>query len=718
MRMSIILLILLLLESRCISQNASGFDVNINAISKAGILLDKGWKFHAGDNVGWAGPEFNDSNWDTINPSKDIYDLPNVKKAEIGWFRIKLHVDSSLFNRPLSLIISQVGASEIYLNGRLIYRFGNVIAEYQIEKTSRLLNRPFSFRFDPQSVQTLAVRYSFNRKNFYVNYLFSNTCLQIILKDANAGFANYITFSQVDSYIDCLQIALFGLLALMSLFLYVSFRQQIAYFYFGIAFCAEFVQSALHIPPDIGTFTTSFFSACLFLSYIFSIISFFLLFESIFRLYFISRDWIYYLFIAYVIFSLGSFIFSYKLSGIFALILLLLSSVEILRVLIKAHRAGGSGAKILITSTTSFILLFLAFIIIYISGNVALAFIISSIAIINVPIGLAIFLVYEFARTGRSLQYRVTEVEELSRKTVAQEQEKQQLLAGQNEALEQRVVERTAALNQSLNHLKATQSQLIQSEKMASLGELTAGIAHEIQNPLNFVNNFSEVSNELVDEMNGELDKGDIEEAKAIAADIKQNLEKINHHGKRADAIVKGMLQHSRKSSGQKEPTDINALADEYLRLAYQGLRAKDKSFNPTLNTSFDATIRKVNIIPQDIGRVLLNLFNNAFYAVTERQQAEGEGYKPEVSVATKKVDGKVEIRVKDNGSGIPQEIIEKIFQPFFTTKPTGQGTGLGLSLSYDIINAHGGEIKAETEQGAGTTFVIELPLNKTNPSL
>ena len=266
-------------------------------------------------------------------------------------------------------------------------------------------------------------------------------------------------------------------------------------------------------------------------------------------------------------------------------------------------------------------------------------------------------------------------------------------------------------IQKAYNELKTTQSQLIQSEKMASLGELTAGIAHEIQNPLNFVNNFSEVSNELVDEMNVELDKGDIKEAKIIATDIKQNLEKINHHGKRADAIVKGMLQHSRSSSGQKEPTDINALCDEYLRLSYHGLRAKDKSFNATMKTDFDSTIEKINVIPQDIGRVVLNLINNAFYAVQERQKAEGVGFNPIVSVITKKVDGKVEIHVRDNGNGIPQKILDKIFQPFFTTKPTGQGTGLGLSLSYDIVKAHGGEIKVETKEGEGTEFIIQLPV-------
>jgi signal transduction histidine kinase len=259
--------------------------------------------------------------------------------------------------------------------------------------------------------------------------------------------------------------------------------------------------------------------------------------------------------------------------------------------------------------------------------------------------------------------------------------------------------------------LKETQHQLIQSEKMASLGQLTAGIAHEIQNPLNFVNNFSEVNTELLAEIKGEMDKGNIDDAKAIADDAIENQKKISHHGKRADAIVKGMLQHSRSSSGIKESTNINALADEYLRLAYYGLRAKDKTFNATTKNDFDETIGNINIIPQDMGRVILNLITNAFYAVAEKKKEQSEVYEPTVNVSTKKVKDRIEIRVADNGKGIPQNIIDKIFQPFFTTKPTGQGTGLGLSMSYDIVKAHGGEIKVETKENEGTTFIIQLPV-------
>jgi two-component system NtrC family sensor kinase len=252
---------------------------------------------------------------------------------------------------------------------------------------------------------------------------------------------------------------------------------------------------------------------------------------------------------------------------------------------------------------------------------------------------------------------------------------------------------------------------LVQSENMASLGELTAGIAHEIQNPLNFVNNFSEVSNELIDEMKTELQAGNMKEAAQLAESIKQNLEKITHHGKRADGIVKGMLQHSRAGSGQKEPTDINFLCDEYLRLAYHGYRAKEKSFNARFESNFDSTLPKVNVVAQDIGRVILNLINNAFYAVSEMKKLRGNGYQPTVSVVTKNLSDKIEISVTDNGIGVSEKVKEKIFQPFFTTKPTGQGTGLGLSLSYDIIKAHGGALEVNSTQGEGSEFVILLPV-------
>ena len=294
------------------------------------------------------------------------------------------------------------------------------------------------------------------------------------------------------------------------------------------------------------------------------------------------------------------------------------------------------------------------------------------------------------------------------------------------EELEQKrkaVEESKDALQKSLEELKAAQAQLIQSEKMASLGELTAGIAHEIQNPLNFVNNFSELSQELIGELKTAIAEGDYKTVEEISTLLSANLEKITHHGKRADSIVKGMLLHSRSSSGQKEATDINMLCDEYLRLAYHGIRAKEKDFNVTFATDFEANIPKANVIPQEIGRVVLNLINNAFYAVSEKTKSAGPGYQPTVTVSTRIINDEplirnpkfrnpqsIAIAIADNGNGIPDSIKAKIFQPFFTTKPTGQGTGLGLSLSYDIVRAHGGEIRVATREGEGSEFTIQIP--------
>jgi len=282
------------------------------------------------------------------------------------------------------------------------------------------------------------------------------------------------------------------------------------------------------------------------------------------------------------------------------------------------------------------------------------------------------------------------------------------LLTSQKNEIEQQKKQ----VEESMERLQSTQSQLVQAEKMASLGELTAGIAHEIQNPLNFVNNFAEINTELIDELKKEIEPAGIISANELVEDIKANSEKITHHGNRADAIVKSMLQHSRKTSAQKELTDINALCDEYMRLFYHGLRAKDKSFNAEYDTKFDTNLPLISVIPQDIGRVILNLINNAFYAVNARQKMEQDsGYKPLVTLTTSKQGDQVVIEVADNGTGMPEQVKEKIFQPFFTTKPTGEGTGLGLSLSYDIVTkGHGGSINVSTSTNQGTVFSVQLP--------
>ncbi|MBD0376672.1 MAG: GHKL domain-containing protein [Flavisolibacter sp.] len=291
--------------------------------------------------------------------------------------------------------------------------------------------------------------------------------------------------------------------------------------------------------------------------------------------------------------------------------------------------------------------------------------------------------------------------------------QKRAIEAEKNKSNAQRIkIEQQAKkLKKAVVSLKKTQTRLVHSEKLASLGELTAGIAHEIRNPLNFVNNFSEISMELMEDMEKELSAGNKEEIISLADNIKENLQKIAHHGKRADSIIKNMLQHSRKGTGVKEPTEINVLADEYLHLSYQGYRARDKNFNASMELNLDQSIGKINVVAQDIGRVLLNLFNNAFYSVNEKKKQLGDAYNPVVSVQTKKVNDFIEIHVRDNGTGIPQKVMDKIYQPFFTTKPAGEGVGLGLSLSHDIITkGHGGSLHIDTKEGEFAEFIIRLP--------
>lgn len=426
----------------------------------------------------------------------------------------------------------------------------------------------------------------------------------------------------------------------------------------------------------------------------------------------------FYLIVCYAVLTVPCLLWFYEWGGFFSLCFYLVLNLDTLRLCFKGVRHRRPGAWILFSTTLLFYVFFTSFVVLNAFDQVQASSLLSFISLFMPPFGLLLFLAGEFARTNLSLAAKLTEVEILSA-------EKQQILSVQNETLEHQVAKRTSELNQSLETLKSTQAQLIQSEKMASLGELTAGIAHEIQNPLNFVNNYAEVNMELLGELKTEGEKrsdgSEVGESgsrgrderlvQELIADLSENEAKILHHGQRANAIVRGMLQHSRSSSGPREPTNLNALADEYLRLAYHGLRAKDNQFQAELITDFDKSMPRVEVVPQDMGRVLLNIINNAFQAVAERSLLEVAGYVPKVTVTTKRLPTAVEVRIADNGNGIPEAIKEKIFQPFFTTKPTGSGTGLGLSLAYDIVKVHGGTLKVESAMGEGSIFVIIIPV-------
>src|SRR5436190_2301491 len=702
----------------CFFITASSFGQEVfqlQKIDEGGSTLDKAWKFHPGDDPAWAKPGFDDSNWEKIDPTDELHHLPQVRKAGIGWFRLTMLVDSSLTDERLTMITSLLGAAEIYLNGQLIYSFGTVSSDYKKEQTRFISNHLFSFKLGPQRVQEITVRYSFNKKNFYLQFIEARPIIQLKLKESNEALADHIKEDEFDSRLRSIQSSFYLPLGFLLLFLFLSFRLQKEYLYSGIFCFCMFAAIILHISALSEPTTVSRADYLLLATQVFYIIGAFALLNGINILYKQKKSWFFYIIILYGLLIIPFYFISYDVSGLFNACFFPVINIEFLRLNILAVRRRRPGAWILLVTSLLFAIIILFYVWTEIVGKNKLGSFFVSLSYFILGIGLSLFYAGEFARTASSLQQSLSEVKELSEEMIATEKEKQQILSAQNDILEKQVSERTAALSQSLKDLKETQAQLIQREKMASLGELTAGIAHEIQNPLNFINNFSEVNKELLQEMKEEVDSGNTEAVKTIANDIIYNQEKINEHGKRADAIVKGMLQHSGNSSGVKEPTDINKLADEYSRLSHHGFRAKNKSFNAILKTDFDEKIGIINIIPQDIGRVILNLINNAFYAVDEKKKQNQNGYKPIVLVSTRNNNGKIEITVTDNGNGIPQKVLDKIFQPFFTTKPTGQGTGLGLSLSYDIVKAHGGELKVETKEGEGSVFAITLPATFNN---
>jgi len=707
----IVLVICFLIPFIALPASNTGTMFNLDKIHQNGISLDKGWKFHAGDNAEWAKPGIDDSNWANIDPSKDIYYLLQVRKAETCWLRLKLSVDPFLFNKTLGMTVYQTGISDIYLNGKLIYHLGSTDKGSQNESV-RLYDQQLSLKLDTGGIQEIAVRFRCSKNDMIINYLTPNYCFKLVLNNVNELLG--IFMAETNSYLvkDIILIALYIFLGVMSFFLYFSYRIQQAYLIFGYYCFTSIIQALLRIPTyAIKPVSLSLASTCFLLSHIVSLIALVLLLVGLYKLYSQKKSVLFYFIIFYAVSTLPVFIFFYPWSNIYAVAIGLLVCIDALIINFKAAINGFSNAWVLFITFLIFFVMFVSFMLIAASGNINLGLNIAALSLLVIPFGLSIFLANEFARTGRDLQTRIVEVEQLSEKTILQEQEKQQILASQNETLEKQVSERTAELNQSLHHLKATQNQLIQSEKMASLGELTAGIAHEIQNPLNFVNNFSEVNREMIDELKDELKDGNVEEALAIADEIKQNEEIINHHGKRADGIVKGMLEHSRIGRRQKEPADINALAAEYMRLSYNALKAKDKDFEAGMVTQLDPALPKVEVILQDIGRVMLNLFNNAFYAVNQKKKAVGDNYNPEVSVSTSVENGQVIIKVRDNGVGMTDYVKEKIMQPFFTTKPTGEGTGLGLSLTYDmVVKGHGGSIQVNSTEGEGSEFIITLP--------
>ncbi len=672
-----------------------------------------GWLFHKGNDSSWEKNIIDTTGWEKLKPTDLSAKYADKNGRVEGWFRIKVTLDSSLLHKVLYVDFGQWASTAFYIDGELVATRGNTGAMGKDFSEYNGGLDPLSIRFDTLVTHIFSLH--------YVGYLSPippyDVKTQTFKKVVRLGGPNYSTrvlnnYKTVYTFHTSWEVVCAILSVLFWLLLFQNPKEKNLFWIAVYTSIIFFYIYYSYTDPSGTSFNE--FKIKILISDLFGNSTIVLLLPILLIKIFkrkIHNRLILSLIILIVVNEIGAFLpssfsttflYVYTVSYVFVLGICLFYVITSWKNLMGAQWAIVWGLIFTISFTLAGLILVL--ILPNLFQSQFSSWIFNSFFNLGFPFSLLIYVSMRFKEMIQEVQVNAQTVLELS------EEKREQALI-QQKVLEEEVARQTGEIRQTLENLKSTQSQLIQSEKMASLGELTAGIAHEIQNPLNFVNNFSEVNTELIDEVGEEINKGNISEAKIILNDIKGNSEKINHHGKRAGDIVKGMLQHSRSSNGVKVPSDINALADEYLRLAYHGLRAKDKDFNATLITDFDDSIGMINMIPQDIGRVILNLITNAFYVVDEKKKQIGEGFEPIVSVSTKKQDGKVTISVKDNGNGIPPKILDKIFQPFFTTKPTGQGTGLGLSLSYDIVKAHGGELKVETKQDEGTEFIISLPV-------
>jgi len=704
---NILYIIAFLLPLSLFSQEERVFVITDSTLADKWAILAKDWLYKKGDQKQWANPEFNDTSWKVKSGSANLNtsdDKTIADRGEIVWLRKRIKADISL-NDVLVLNIFQRGVSEIYLDGKLIHQLGSVSPD----KDKVIYNNPFrkllQLPLEKGKVHVLAVRFVNVQYQFPI-YSDTNGYFRIAASTlSNANSTDVVKNNYIASrtefqnrYHISLGLAILIFLIFFCVYLFFPTEKINGYFSLSNLFLVLFTAGVIWVIKDSGPgFWISFYyDTCIVISGMIVLYCLYHIFEK-------TVDAVFKAVFLLGLIAIGCFfLFDPDLVAPTWGLILYLATIKLGIKSLNNKRVAG-----IIFITSSFTGLLFWFYInvnrIWLTQLPSIEQYIPFLFMLN-PIVLGIYLAYSFGKNSQDLRLNLEQVQKLS-------SEKESILSQQKDTLEQQVKKRTSDLNRTLNNLKATQNQLVQSEKMASLGELTAGIAHEIQNPLNFVNNFSEVNSELIEEMKEELEKGNLDEVKVIAKDIDYNEQKIMLHGKRADAIVKGMLQHSRSSDGKKEFTNINALADEFFRLAYHGLRAKDKTFNATLKTDFDNSIGKVNLAAQDIGRVILNLITNAFYVVDEKKKSGIENYEPTVLVTTKKMHDSIEVSVKDNGNGIPQNDLDKIFQPFFTTKPTGKGTGLGLSLSYDIVKAHGGELKVESSEGEGAEFIIILPI-------
>lgn len=671
------------------------------------VLSDlDGWVFNPNDKVEFASKELNTKDWKSLNPGQLTSQYSNSKGSALGWFRIKIKTDSSVQYNALGIMNKSWAAVEVYLNGRKVYSFGNPDSDTKNFKDNTAFKKvPDVLNLIPNEINIIAIKVLDPRPispddlktgKYDPNF---RRVLMLTNQHYHEFYMNYWVGTALN---DGLAISVTTILTILFLIIFLlnPTEKNIKNFSIGSSFLAILSIGLCMNSRENTTYWSYFFfditngiSAILFISFVPYILA--RVFEKK------IKKIVLILLVIAVLIIFGGMLYKNQLMFIFGSIIpIIISAYYLLSNIKDLNRAKWS--------VVLGFLLSLCFLIIYIfAATVSLQsqMIFVLIYTLAPPLGMMGYVAFRFREM-------ISEVRINSQKIIQLSEEKRLHALNQQKILEEKVEQRTHDLKNTLENLKSTQTQLIQAEKMASLGELTAGIAHEIQNPLNFVNNFAEVSKELLEEMKSELEQDNSDEAQEIANDVIQNLDKIVHHGKRADSIVKGMLQHSRTNTGIAELTDINSLADEYLQLAYHGLRAKDKTFNVTIEKHLDSSVGKIKIVPQDIGRVFLNLIMNAFYAISEKKKEVLNGFSPTLTLRTRNDNNLIIIEITDNGNGIPEHIKDKIFQPFFTTKPTGSGTGLGLSLSYDIIKAHGGTITVKTESGKGTTFLLTIPIH------
>jgi signal transduction histidine kinase len=674
-----------------------------------------GWLFKKGNDSSY----INGQGWQPLKPVQLSAKMADNNGRLEGWFRFRFKVDTSISNQPHYFYLGRNASFEVFLDGQKIAQVGNVNGVNRLEVESFEFERiPFYVKLISDKEYLLSIH--------MVDYVIPAKPLLTFKKDSLVLMSevgelkNLFELNSVDflkfhtenlSFMKKFLMAIMTVCIILALLFVLLFffntkEQQLLLF---ASLCLLVAFSILGATPYL-LFVASPLDLQVLFSYLadFCFIAILVLMPVIIaNIYHYSLSkYQYFLLLILIVWDVY---IHYDTADKSIVLIPTISFLLLLWIIIGTPKRFEGPNKVVMMGLLFTVLAQTSFGIVpneWFNGyhKYKLATLVS-IYTLSFPVSLLIYTAMRFKQMIHEVEARAAEVIKLS------EEKKEQALR-QKEILQEEVNTQTAELRTTLANLQATQTQLIQAEKMASLGELTAGIAHEIQNPLNFINNFSEVNQDLLAELKTAVEKGDWDEVKLLAADVQANEDKITHHGKRADAIVKGMLQHSRHSTGQKEATDINALCDEYLRLAYHGLRASDKGFNAQLSTSLDPAVGVVDIMVQELGRVVLNLINNAFYAVHERKQKEGADFIPQVTITTQRVDDQIMIKVADNGGGIPAAVREKIFQPFFTTKPTGKGTGLGLSLSYDIITkGHQGKIELETKEGVGTTFTIILPV-------